>query len=182
MRHGFEFACHKYENNFGPKVHKTAPRTLAIMRPRMAPPGGLRRCPILFRGSSFCINVSISFLCEANIFFSLGFKVTCPRAALTAWSEIDLITLSGIFALIAEIISGWVQVARYLIVHLRLGFLFLGAICHPFYIETAEYNRISSPAIYWSWLYFALAFRGEDLSVDMSVLLVLGVGRLVLET
>ena len=35
---GFEFICHNKENNFGPKVNKTAQRTVDMKRPKMDPP------------------------------------------------------------------------------------------------------------------------------------------------
>ena len=53
--------------------------------------------------------------------------------------------LSGLFAKILEIISGCLQVARYVIVILRLGIFFLGAICTPIASVTGNENRICSP-------------------------------------
>ena len=136
--HGFEFSCHNYENNLGPKADKTAPRIVGMTSPKMDALVRLTRCRLFLCVSPRCNKRSISFRCEANIFFSFGSNETSPRVALMVASEIDLKTLSGLFAIIFEIISWCLQLARYLVVLLSLGFFFLGAICPPFYTETGK--------------------------------------------
>ena len=74
----------------------------------------------------------------ANILFSFGYKETAPGAALRAASQIDLITLLGLFDIMLEMISGCVQLRKYLIVLLNLEFFLLGAISPPFYRETGK--------------------------------------------
>ena len=149
------------------------------MRSKIHSPFWLIRCRFLLAASPFCIYRWFSFLCGADILFSFGLK-EISRAGLRAASQIALITLSELFAIILERICGCLQVSRYLMLLLSLGFLFLGAISLPFYCETGKENSNFFPCgIYCSRLCIGLAFRGYDLPGDMSVGLVLRVRRLL---
>lgn len=69
--------------------------------PRLIAKLSLRICPTAF------FNRSISYLCAANIFFTEDFKETSLPPAFSVASQINLMTLSGLFVKIHEIISGF---------------------------------------------------------------------------
>ena len=84
----------------------------------------------------------MSCLIVANIQFSFGFKETAPIATLMAASQPDLIALFGLFDIMLEMISWFLQLGKYSMVLMSMGFLLMGAL--PFYRESGEYILIYS--------------------------------------
>ena len=93
--------------------------------------------------------------------FSFGFKASSPPGAVRAASQFDLQTLWGLFGIILEIISVWMQVWRYLIVLLSLGFSFCERFALHFIMKLTKRIEFVPRGIYCSRLCISLAFQGK---------------------